>query len=172
MYSRYFRDAFGLEFYVRKLAKHGVKLVSMTQELGDDPAQVMMRQVISLFDEYQSKENANWLNCKGYRTRQGGMWSIGTLHQLLINPVYGGRWCFNHVDSRTRRRKAGAAQIFSDVPAIIAPEHFANVQALLKGRNPRIAEPRSVTGPILPTGLAFCSLCDGAMTLPTGTSKS
>ena len=57
-YSRFFRDAFGLEFYVRKLAKHGVKLVSMTQELGDDPAQVMMRQVISLFDEYQSKENA------------------------------------------------------------------------------------------------------------------
>jgi hypothetical protein len=33
-----FRDAFGLEFYVRKLAKHGVNLVSITQELGDDPA--------------------------------------------------------------------------------------------------------------------------------------
>lgn len=57
-FSRFFRDAFGLEFYVRKLAKHGVKLVSITQELGDDPAQVMMRQVIAMFDEYQSKENA------------------------------------------------------------------------------------------------------------------
>jgi site-specific DNA recombinase len=245
-YSRFFRDAFGLEFYVRKLAKHGVKLVSMTQELGDDPAQVMMRQVISLFDEYQSKENAkhvlrsmkenarqgfwngskppfgyrtveaerrgakikkrleidpveaeqvqlifkllvgghegqapkgvkavaNWLNGQGYRTRQGGMWSIGTLHQLLTNPVYGGRWRFNHVDSRTRRRKADAEQIFADAPAIIAPEHFANVQALLKGRNPRIAPPRSVTGPILLTGLAFCSLCQGAMSLRTGTSKT
>ena len=57
-FSRFFRDAFGLEFYLRKLAKHGVRLVSITQELGDDPAQVMMRQVIALFDEYQSKENA------------------------------------------------------------------------------------------------------------------
>jgi site-specific DNA recombinase len=57
-FSRFFRDAFVLEFYVRKLAKHGVRLVSITQELGDDPAQVMMRQVIALFDEYQSKENA------------------------------------------------------------------------------------------------------------------
>jgi len=57
-YSRFFRDAFGLEFYVRKLAKHGVKLISITQELGEDPSQVMMRQVIALFDEYQSKENA------------------------------------------------------------------------------------------------------------------
>lgn len=42
-FSRFFRDAFGLEFYVRKLAKHGVRLLSITQELGDDPAQVMTR---------------------------------------------------------------------------------------------------------------------------------
>ena len=33
-FSRFFRDHFELEFYVRKLAKNGVKLVSMTQELG------------------------------------------------------------------------------------------------------------------------------------------
>lgn len=245
-YSRFFRDAFGLEFYVRKLAKHGVKLVSMTQELGDDPAQVMMRQVISLFDEYQSKENAKhvlrsmkenarqgfwngakppfgyrtvevekrgarvkkrleidpveaeqvqfifklvvgghegnapmgtkaiatWLNERGYRTRKGGMWGNGTIHQLLTNPVYGGRWRFNHVDSKTRRAKADAEQIFSDAPAIVTPEMFEGVQQLLKGRNPRVAAPRAVTGPILLTGLAHCSLCHGAMTLRTGTSKT
>jgi hypothetical protein len=40
-FSRFFRDAFGLEFYVRRLAKHGVRLVSITQELGDEPAQVI-----------------------------------------------------------------------------------------------------------------------------------
>ncbi len=38
-FSRFFRDAFGLEMYIRKIAKHGVRLVSITQELGDDPAQ-------------------------------------------------------------------------------------------------------------------------------------
>jgi DNA invertase Pin-like site-specific DNA recombinase len=59
-YSRFFRDAFGLEFYLRKLAKTGVRLLSITQEFGNgpDPAQSMMRKVIALFDEYQSKENA------------------------------------------------------------------------------------------------------------------
>ncbi len=206
-YSRFFRDAFGLEFYVRKLAKHGVKLVSMTQELGDDPAQVMMRQVISLFDEYQSKENAKhvlrsmkenarqgfwngstapfgyrtveargaahgikkrleidpveaeqvqfifklvvgghegsspmgtkavatWLNARGYRTRKGGMWGNGTIHQLLTNPVYGGRWRFNHVDSKTRREKADAEQIFADAPAIIAPGGVRRCATAIEG---------------------------------------
>jgi hypothetical protein len=38
--------------------KNGVKLVSITQEMGDDPMHVMMRQIMALFDEYQSKENA------------------------------------------------------------------------------------------------------------------
>ena len=57
-YSRFFRDAFGLEMYVRKLAKANVRLLSITQELGDDPVQTMMRSIIALFDEYQSRENA------------------------------------------------------------------------------------------------------------------
>lgn len=34
-YSRFFRDSFGLEMYVRRLAKAGVRLISITQELGD-----------------------------------------------------------------------------------------------------------------------------------------
>ncbi len=71
-FSRFFRDAFGLEMYVRKLAKHGVRLVSITQELGDDPSQVMMRQVIALFDEYQSRENAKHvLRAMKENARQG-----------------------------------------------------------------------------------------------------
>jgi site-specific DNA recombinase len=56
-FSRFFRDGFTMEMYVRKLARAGVRLVSTTQELGDDPSQVMMRQIIGLFDEYQSRAN-------------------------------------------------------------------------------------------------------------------
>ena len=54
-YSRFFREAFEQEFYFRKLAKHGVRVVSTTQPVGDEtePVQAMMRKVIALFDEYQ-----------------------------------------------------------------------------------------------------------------------
>lgn len=44
------------EMHLRRLAKAGVRLVSMTQELGDDPMSTMIRQILALFDEYQSKE--------------------------------------------------------------------------------------------------------------------
>jgi site-specific DNA recombinase len=50
-FSRFIRDHFKLEFYVRKLAKNGVKLASITQEMGDDPMHVMTRQIMALFDE-------------------------------------------------------------------------------------------------------------------------
>ncbi len=245
-YSRFFRDAFGLEFYVRKLAKHGVKLVSITQELGEDPAQVMMRQVIALFDEYQSKENAKhvlramkenarqgfwngartpfgyqtveaerrgarvkkklavddveaetvrliyrlfvegdqqsgpmgvkaitvWLNERGYRTRQGGSWGVGSVYKILTNPVYGGEARFNLLDTRKRSKKEETEQIRTEVPFIIPQAEFVRVQALLQARSPRVVAPRVVTGPILLTGLAFCATCAGAMTLRTGTSRT
>lgn len=71
-FSRFFRDHFELEFYVRKLAKNGVRLVSITQEIGDDPVHVMMRQIMALFDEYQSRENAkHTLRAMKENARQG-----------------------------------------------------------------------------------------------------
>ncbi|NJO32155.1 MAG: recombinase family protein [Rhodospirillales bacterium] len=245
-FSRFFRDAFGLEFYLRKLAKHGVKLVSITQELGDDPAQVMMRQVIALFDEYQSKENAkhvlramkentrqgfwngsrpplgykvveaerrgartkkklaidpveaetvrlifrlcfegdngsgpmgikaitSWLNAHGYRTRTGGLWGLARVHELLTNPVYNGRLRFNRKDSRTYRLKAEAEHVYCDTDPIVSPFLFDDVQRRLKSRNPKVAPPRTVSGPILLPGLATCATCGGGMTLRSGTSRT
>ena len=245
-YSRFFRDAFGLEMYVRKLAKAGVRLVSMTQELGDDPAQVMMRQVIALFDEYQSRENAKhvlramkenarqgfyngsrvplgyaveesekrgtrskkklvvdpveaetvrlifhlyrlgdgksgpmgikaiacWLNERGHRTRTGGRFGVGGLHKILTNPVYVGKWTFNKRCAKTHVEKPVSEHVVVDVPAIIETPEFDAVAASLKSRDPRIAAPRVVTGPVLLTGLAVCATCGGAMTSRTGTSRS
>ena len=74
-FSRFFRDAFDMEFYVRKLAKNGVKLLSITQEIGDDPVHQMMRQIMALFDEYQSKENAKHVMCALKENARQGFWN-------------------------------------------------------------------------------------------------
>jgi len=74
-FSRFFRDHFELEFYVRKLAKNGVRLVPITQEMGDDPMHVMMRQIMALFDEYQSKENAKHVLRALKENARQGFWN-------------------------------------------------------------------------------------------------
>jgi site-specific DNA recombinase len=40
------------------LKKHGVVVISITQETSDDPSGELARRIFSVFDEYQSKENA------------------------------------------------------------------------------------------------------------------
>ncbi len=245
-FSRFFRDAFGLEMYIRRLAKHGVRLVSITQELGDDPAQVMMRQVIALFDEYQSRENAKHvlramkenarqgfyngarlplgftleevekrghrtkkrivvdpveaelvrlmfdlylqgdgasgpmgikeitkhLNARGYRTRLGARFGVGTVHGILTNTVYVGAWSFNKRNSKTGQVKPQTEVIPIAVPAMVDRTIFDKVQKTLKAKSPQNSPPRAITGPILLTGLAYCASCGCAMTLRTGTSKT
>jgi site-specific DNA recombinase len=75
-FSRFMRDAFAFEFYVRKLMRHGVSLISITQDVvEDDPAQVMMRKVIALFDEYQSKENAKHVLRSMKENARQGYWN-------------------------------------------------------------------------------------------------
>ena len=247
-YSRFFREAFEQEFYLRKLAKHGVKVVSITQPVGDEaePVHAMMRKVIALFDEYQSKENAKhvirsmkenarqgfwngataplgykvvesekrgakikkkldidpveaetvrlifelylngdgqsgalgvkeiakWLNARGYRTRRGTTFAVGSIHKKLINTVYIGRWQFNQTSSKTGERKPEEEVIDIPVPAIIEPHVFEQVQRQLHARSPKVVAPRVTTGPILLTGLAVCASCEGGMMLRTGTSKN
>ena len=56
-FSRFYRDACMSELYLRKLAKNGVRLVSITQETGDDPLGQMYRKFLAIMDEYFSQEN-------------------------------------------------------------------------------------------------------------------
>ena len=76
-YSRFFREAFEQEFYLRKLAKHGVRVISITQPVGDEtePVHAMMRKVIALFDEYQSKENAKHVIRSMKENARQGFWN-------------------------------------------------------------------------------------------------
>lgn len=57
------------------LAKNGVKLLFITQEIDDDPTHVMARQNMALFDEYQSKENAKHVLRALKENARQGFWN-------------------------------------------------------------------------------------------------
>lgn len=57
-FSRFFRDGIEFGVYERKLAKLGIQVISITQPTSDDAGGEMMRRIINLFDEHQSKENS------------------------------------------------------------------------------------------------------------------
>jgi site-specific DNA recombinase len=70
--SRFFRDSIDFGLYERKLSKAGVKLISITQPNGDDTGSGLIRRMISVFDEYSSKENSkHTLRAMKENARQG-----------------------------------------------------------------------------------------------------
>ena len=70
--SRFFRDSLEFGLYERQLNKHGVSVISITQQTSDDSAGFMARRIFSLFDEYQSKENSkHTLRAMKENARQG-----------------------------------------------------------------------------------------------------
>ena len=247
-FSRFYRDGAEMELLIRRLRRHGVEVVSVTQPSGRDPSAEMIRQIIGIFDEYTSKENgkqvrramtenarqgfwngatpplgyriveaerrgakvkkklapdpveqelyflivrlyldgdpatstpplgikamANWLNTRGYRTREGGLFGIGPLHHILTNTAYIGRWRYNVRDAKTRETRPESEWVEIAVPALIDEARFNAVQAKLAANNPRVSPVRAVSGPILLTSLAKCAHCGSGMTQRTGTSRS
>lgn len=77
-FSRFYRDHIGMELTVRKLRKHGVTVISMTQVVGEDPSSELVRQMIGLFDEYSSKENAKQVTRAMRENAAQGFWNGAT----------------------------------------------------------------------------------------------
>ena len=112
-YSRFFREAFEQEFYLRKLAKHGVKVVSITQPVGDEsePVQAMMRKVIALFDEYQSKENAKHVIRSMKENARQGFWNGATAplgYKLVEAEKRGTRSRRNWTSTLSKPKRSGS----------------------------------------------------------------
>lgn len=55
--SRFFRNLMELCIYEKQLKRANVKLISITQQTGEDEAGQLIRHILSGFDEYQSMEN-------------------------------------------------------------------------------------------------------------------
>ena len=57
-HSRFFRDLYLSLTYERALKKVGTRIISITQPTTDDPMGSVMRNFMSVMDEYASQENA------------------------------------------------------------------------------------------------------------------
>ncbi len=74
-HSRFFRDAFQFELYRRMLEKHGVSLLSMTQDLGAGSMADMARQFIVMMDEHNSRETSKHVTRSMLENARRGYWN-------------------------------------------------------------------------------------------------
>lgn len=77
-FNRFFRNVAEMELTIRKLRKHGVEVVSVTQPTGDDPSQILVRQIIGAFDEHTSREISKNTTQAMRESAKQGFWNGAT----------------------------------------------------------------------------------------------
>ncbi|HWK65715.1 MAG TPA: recombinase family protein [Rhizobiaceae bacterium] len=74
-FSRFYRDDFELERYRRQLEDAGVRLESITQQVGEGPAGNLTRRVTTVVDAYQSEVNAEQVRMAMGANAERGFWN-------------------------------------------------------------------------------------------------
>lgn len=146
--------------------------------------EIEARSVRLIFNEYSNgkgyKAITNQLNKLGYKTKKGNDFSVGSIREILTNPVYIGKVRYNVRQnwSEKRRRDINENPILVDGihEAIIDIDTWNKVQAILeskKGKPSRIYD-----GEYPLTGILRCPKCGAGMvisrttnTLVDGTKK-
>ena len=77
-FNRFFRNGADMELTIRKLRKHGVEVVSVTQPTGDDHSRELMRQLIGVFDEHTSREISKNTTQAMRESAKQGFWNGAT----------------------------------------------------------------------------------------------
>jgi site-specific DNA recombinase len=77
-YSRLYRDLIGMETAAKRLQKAGVDLISATQPSGTEPTQQLVRQIVALFDQHTSVENAKNVTRAMRENAKQGFWNGAT----------------------------------------------------------------------------------------------
>ncbi|WP_370831422.1 recombinase family protein [Clostridium sp.] len=130
-----------------------------------------------IFNEYVNgkgyKAITNQLNKLGYKTKKGNDFSVGSIREILTNPVYIGKVRYNVRQnwSEKRRRNINANPIITDGlhEPIIDESLWDKVQAIMeskKGKPSRIYD-----GEYPLTGILRCPKCGAGMVISRTTNK-
>ena len=124
-----------------------------------------------IFEEYSNgkgyKAITNQLNKLGYKTKKGNDFSVGSIKDILTNPVYIGKIRYNVRQnwSEKRRRNINPNPIITDGihEAIIDEKLWDKVQAVLESKQGKPA--RIYDGEYPLTGILKCPKCGAGMVI-------
>lgn len=138
--------------------------------------EIEARSVRLIFNEYSNgkgyKAITNQLNKLGYKTKKGNDFSVGSIREILTNPVYIGKVRYNvrqnWSEKRRRNINANPIRVKGKHEAIIDRELWDKVQLILeskKGKPSRIYD-----GEYPLTGILRCPKCGAGMVISRTTN--
>lgn len=138
----------------------GYKIDTDKNYIIDENTACVVKRIYEMYaDRYTIKEICRKLNAAGHKTSTGKPFSYSSLHRLLTNPKYIGRYeCLGVVLENT-------------IPRIIDDVTFEKVQQIIQ-RNRRAPASNKGAVDFHLTGKLFCGKCGSNMVGDSGTSRT
>lgn len=176
--------------WLGSIAPYGYNRVKIPHEKGYTleihPAEgPVVQKIFEMYLNHQgTKIICNYLNDHNIPTRHGGLWTYGTISQIITNPVYMGKirrgWSKQiksiengAIKKRIKRSKdMKTYHIYEGLhPALVSEEYFMKVQdiRLDKKSNAPVKKEFRMQNPF--SGLLFCSVCGKRIGRTTMTKK-
>lgn len=138
----------------------------------DEEQAAVVREIFELAREknYGYRQIAQYLNDKGYKTKKGGLWSCGTVGQVLYHTLYKGFYELKEKKGcRTSARKV--SPLMPELVIIPEEEWNATHEAMKKRSNREKGTRNTTHGVMLLSGLLYCGYCQSKLTSFQSKSK-
>jgi len=111
------------------------------------------------------KAIARSLNADGISSRTGKIWGATSIEKILHNEAYTGTMVWGKRTKNPSQVVNGTVPLRTEGawPALVDGTTFAQVQAKLAARAPKVIHPREVDSPYLLSGILRCGVCGAAM---------
>lgn len=125
----------------------------------DEKESKLVKLVFNLYiDRHMGyRKIVDYLNTKGYRTRDGKIIGVSTIQRMLDNPIYIGRKRYNCFDGQMTE------QPFNPKLRIVSDDIFNQAQEIKNKRKEKLNDQDKtgipLTGKLMFSGLAYCKYC-------------
>ena len=164
--------------WLGSIAPYGYARVKLPGEKGytleiDPKEGATIRKIFEMYLNGQgTKVISNYLNDIGVPTRHGGLWTYGTIAQILTNPVYMGKirrgWSrqIKSVENGAVKRRIRRSKNMDEYavydglhPPLVSEETFRKAQDIREHRKPSapVKKEHRMMNPF--AGLLFCAVC-------------
>lgn len=125
----------------------------------NDKESAIVRLIFSTYNKHDSSllKVAKKLRSLGYKTREGNEFAADTIHAIVVDPIYIGKWFANRNDASTGKLKPESEWIEVAAPRIVSDEQFSTAGKFLLLRKKYSG--RNVKYNYLLQGLCRCGDC-------------